>query len=70
MIQGLHPGRQHESEVAVFDSVGFAIEDFSALRYLARSVDRTHIARDIDLVADPLDPKDLYGYIAESSVRP
>jgi ornithine cyclodeaminase len=42
--------------------VGFAIEDYSALRHLRDSVADTDLAREIDLVAAPDDPKDLFGF--------
>jgi ornithine cyclodeaminase len=43
--------------------VGFAIEDFTALRYLADRVAGTDYETQIDLVAEPEDPKDLFGMI-------
>ncbi|MFO7304784.1 MAG: ornithine cyclodeaminase [Gammaproteobacteria bacterium] len=48
-------------EVTIFDSVGFAIEDFSSLRYLERlhrEVGGTRTA--LDLVPSVRDPKDLF----------
>jgi ornithine cyclodeaminase len=62
VVAGLTPGRSSEAEITVYDSVGFAIEDFSVLRYLSDSVNGTDYAVDIDLVADPDDPKDLFGF--------
>ncbi|GAA0235463.1 ornithine cyclodeaminase [Cryptosporangium japonicum] len=64
VIAGLRPGRSSAEAITVFDSVGFAIEDFTALRYLARSVEGTGYAVDLDLIADPRDPKDLFGFVA------
>lgn len=57
------PGRTAENQVTIFDSVGFAIEDFSALRYVRDAVDGTNFYDEIDLVANPEDPKDLFGLI-------
>lgn len=57
------PGRTSIDQVTVFDSVGFAIEDFSALRFLRDSVAGTELALEIDLVAAPDDPKDLFGLV-------
>ncbi len=54
-------GRTSADQVTIFDSVGFAIEDFSALRFLRSSAAGTDLAYDIDLVAVPDDPKDLFG---------
>ena len=61
------PGRADAEQVTVFDSVGFAIEDFSALRYVRDRVVGTQYAQQIDLVADPDDPKDLFGLVGAFS---
>jgi len=61
------PGRTDAEQVTVFDSVGFAIEDFSALRYVRGRVVGTKYAQEIDLVADPDDPKDLFGLVGALS---
>lgn len=61
VLNGDAAGRTATSQVTVFDSVGFAMEDFSALRFLRASIMGTDIAEEIDLIADPADPKDLYG---------
>jgi ornithine cyclodeaminase len=56
------PGRMNEQEVTIFDSVGFALTDFSALRYLYRlNRDQRTAPEEIDLVPDLDDPKDLFG---------
>ena len=62
VLTGAAPGRTSDDQVTVFDSVGFAIEDFSALRYLRAGVADTDLEQDIDLVAAPEDPKDLFGF--------
>lgn len=61
VLAGQHSGRTSPDQVTIFDSVGFAIEDFSALRFLRDSVEGTDLVAEIDLVAAPDDPKDLYG---------
>ena len=61
------PGRTDAKQVTVFASVGFAIEDFSALRYVRDRVVGTQYAQQIDLVADPDDPKDLFGLVGAFS---
>lgn len=63
VIAGLAPGRRDAREITLFDSVGFAIEDFSALRLIHGLVQRGAPATLIDLIADPDDPRDLYGMI-------
>lgn len=57
------PGRTSDSQVTIFDSVGFAIEDFSALRYVRDSTEASDYSSTIDLVANPDDPKDLFGLV-------
>ena len=70
VIAGLAPGRVAAREITLFDSVGFAIEDFSALRYVHdRLSDHPHCV-DLDLLADPDDPRDLYGMILRSQTQP
>jgi ornithine cyclodeaminase len=63
VVAGLASGRRDRSQITLFDSVGFAIEDFSALRYLRDQLDRTRHFVELDLVADPDDPRDLYGML-------
>jgi ornithine cyclodeaminase len=59
---GLRRGRTSADQITVFDSVGFALEDFSALRFLHKLLQQElSAARTIDLVPDLEDPKDLYG---------
>jgi ornithine cyclodeaminase len=59
------PGRLHAGEVTIFDSVGFALEDFSALRYL-HALHRVTPGRrpTADLVPELDDPKDLFGLLS------
>jgi ornithine cyclodeaminase len=64
VISGEAPGRRDAAAITLFDSVGFAIEDFAALRYLRDRLG-ADVAR-LDLVADPDDPRDLYGMLLRS----
>lgn len=63
VINDDHPGRTSPDEITIFDSVGFAIEDFSALRFLRDGTAGTDFEVEIDLIADPADPKDLYSLL-------
>ena len=63
VIAGEAPGRRSPHGITVFDSVGFAIEDFSTLRFLWDRVRDTGFATEIDLVAEPEDPRDLFGLL-------
>jgi ornithine cyclodeaminase len=62
VLTGTAVARANAAEVTVFDSVGFALTDFSALRYLHRLNREQRAAPSvIDLVPDLDDPKDLFG---------
>lgn len=63
VITGTAGGRQSSAEITLFDGVGFAIEDFSALRYVHRKIQDTPFYIDFDLIADPDDPRDLFGMV-------
>ena len=59
---GRTPGRATARDLTIFDSVGFALEDYSALRFLYSLLEEGHIERRrIDLVPRLDDPKDLFG---------
>jgi len=60
VVRGEADGRRSPEDVTVFDSVGFAVEDFSALRHAHRAVAGTDLVTWLDLVAEPSDPKDLF----------
>jgi ornithine cyclodeaminase len=64
VVAGRAPGRTGPEQVTVFDSVGFALEDFSALCFVRDSIAGTDLCRQVDLVAEPDDPKDLFGFVA------
>ena len=62
IVCGERPGRLDAGDVTIFDSVGFALEDYSALRFLHRLLGEQRGARtQIDLVPRLADPKNLFG---------
>nr|MBX2854348.1 ornithine cyclodeaminase [Paracoccaceae bacterium] len=63
VITGAAQGRRDPSQITLFDSVGFAIEDFSALRYVRDKMAGTAFYEELDLLADPDDPRDLFGML-------
>ena len=63
VIAGKTKGRKDAREITLFDSVGFAIEDFSALRYVRSKLADTGLFTQLDMIADPDDPRDLFGMI-------
>ena len=65
VLAGRAPGRAGAREVTIFDSVGFALEDFSSLRYLLRiHQEERGTRRQIDLLPDLDDPKNLFALLA------
>lgn len=68
VARGEVAGRTADAEVTIFDSVGFALEDYSALHFLHELVkQRPGFARQIDLVPELQDPKDLFGGVLFAS---
>jgi ornithine cyclodeaminase len=63
VLTGEHRGRVNTDDITVFDSVGFAIEDFSALRFLDNQITGTPFFTNVDLIAAPHNPKNLYSLI-------
>ena len=63
VIAGANKGRVSENQITLFDSVGFATEDFSALRYIHDQLESTGHFIDLDMIADPDDTRDLYGMV-------
>jgi ornithine cyclodeaminase len=66
VILGDKPGRRDAKQITLFDSVGFAIEDFSALRYIRDQIKGTDFYFDLDMLADPDDPRDLFGMVGRA----
>lgn len=63
VLTGAAGGRSSAEDITVFDSVGFAISDFSALRCARDATAGTDLQSALDLVADPDDPKDLFSLV-------
>ena len=62
LVSGAAAGRGSAQDITIFDSVGFALQDYSALRFLhALLHEERGSHRQIDLVPKLADPKDLYG---------
>jgi ornithine cyclodeaminase len=66
VITGQAKGRMSDKQITLFDSVGFAIEDFSALRYVRLKLEETGLYDQLDMIADPDDPRDLFGMLQRS----
>lgn len=66
VVTGAVPGRRDDKQITLFDSVGFATEDFSALRYVRDRIVGTDFCQPLDIIADPDDPRDLFGMLQRS----
>ena len=61
IITGRCAGRESDEELTIFDSVGFALEDYSALRLVNVLAEEAGIGQEISLIPDLDDPKNLFG---------
>ncbi len=64
VLNGLDPGRRSGAEVTIFDSVGFALEDFSALRLMAELAQGLGLGQHLDLIPRMANPKDLFSELS------
>ena len=60
VLAGQQPGRDSAAQITMFDSVGFAMEDFSALRYVHAMARSLGLGEAIPLIPQLDDPKNLY----------
>ena len=66
VLQGQQRGRRAADEVTVFDSVGFALEDYSALRYMRDCARQLGIGQPLALIPELADPRDLFAMLRPS----
>lgn len=66
VMRGEAEDRRDQKQTTLFDSVGFATEDFSALRYEHAKVQATDFSQPLDMLADPDDPRDLFGMLSRA----
>lgn len=67
VISGTAPGREAREDITVFDSVGFALEDYSALRYVDQLARKFNEGEEIALIPELADPRDLYDQLGSSA---
>ncbi|MBL0243017.1 MAG: ornithine cyclodeaminase [Rhodoferax sp.] len=60
VLSGQAVGRESADQITLFDSVGFALEDFSALRFVHDQAQALRLGADVALIPALDDPKDLY----------
>jgi ornithine cyclodeaminase len=69
VLTGVAAGRRSDLEVTVFDSVGFALEDYSALTFVRDAAAELGIGDVIELVPHAADPKNLFGVLRAEPLR-
>ena len=65
LVSKMKPGRTNEQEITLFDSVGFALEDFSILRVFYKFALEYQLGTELDLIPELDDPKNLYELIKQ-----
>ena len=69
VLAGRKAGRTSQGEVTVFDSVGFALEDFSALRFMRDTALALGMGERMALIPSLADPKDLFAVVRGDSAQ-
>jgi ornithine cyclodeaminase len=64
VLNGQVKARSNDQEVTVFDSVGFALEDYSALRFMRDVAQELGMGEQLSLIPEMRNPKNLFGFIA------
>jgi ornithine cyclodeaminase len=63
VLSGEASGRTSERQITVFDSVGFALEDYSALTFMRDMATRFDAGSTVELVPALKNPKNLFGIL-------
>lgn len=64
VLRGDVVGRIHDTDVTVFDSVGFAMEDYSALRVLHDEATVLGLGHQLEMIPALPDPRNLYAVLS------
>ncbi len=63
VLSGQATGRTSPEQVTIYDSVGFALEDYSALRYMRDVAAELKMTETISLIPALANPKNLFGFL-------
>jgi ornithine cyclodeaminase len=63
LVTKAKPGRTSDEEITLFDSVGFALEDYSVLRLVYQLAEQYHVGHVLDMVPEGSDPRDLFSLL-------
>jgi len=64
LIVGIKKGRESDAEITLFDSVGFAIEDFAILKFVYALAVENNLGTEMNLIPELDNPKNLFGEIS------
>lgn len=67
LVTNRKQGRENAAEITVFDSIGFALEDFATLRLVYELAIEHQIGSEIALLPEPHDAKDLFSVLLLTS---
>ncbi len=65
ILTGKKAGRENYKEITIYDSVGFAIEDFSVLRLALDLAEKYNIGSQMEMVPPIKDPKNLFSALSQ-----
>ena len=68
VLSGQKTGRDNAAQITMFDSVGFALEDYSTLRYFHDMARSLGLGRPLPIIPMLADPKDLYQLIKPQAI--
>jgi ornithine cyclodeaminase len=69
VLAGQKTGRDSDAQITVFDSVGFALEDFSALRFMHAAALEAGLGERLALIPQMIDPKNLFGTLLQDGAK-
>ena len=70
VFAGQKVGRDNAAQITVFDSVGFALEDYSALRFMHAAALEAGLGERLALIPALADPKNLFGTLLQQQESP
>lgn len=69
VLRGEQAGRQRDDEITVFDSVGFALEDYTALRYMHALARQHQLLQPLALLPQLSNPKNLFELLLPPAIH-
>lgn len=66
LVSGQVIARDSDDDVTVFDSVGFALEDYSMLTYIYQLANKHNVGQSLPILPQLNDPKDLFSLLVDA----